>query len=84
MMPAMMPAESWSPASEGPIGLDRGSFVERDRQGAVLQAGGQALGGRLGEVAADLRLAVGDRCRSWSGAEITWPSRTIANCCWVP
>ena len=67
----------------GTDGLDRGVLLERDRQGAVAQAGGQALGGRLVEVAADLRLAVG-MMPSIVGAEMTSPSRTIANCFWVP
>ncbi len=59
-MPAVMPALSWSPASEGPISSLDGSGVEGDRQGAELQAGGQRRGALLVEVAGDLRAAVGD------------------------
>ena len=43
----------------GADGLDRG-LLERDRERAVAQAGGQRGRRGLGEVAADLRVAVGD------------------------
>ena len=61
------------------MGLD-GGVLEGDRQRAELQAGGQALGRGLGEVAADLGLAVGDQRRPSWAPRCTWPSSTIANC----
>src|SRR6478736_1785599 len=82
-MPAQMPAESWLPASDGPIVSFFGSFSK---------ATGSAPNFRLvasSRASASLKLPVmlarpSVITASMVGAEITVPSRTIANCCWVP
>src|SRR5690242_419540 len=78
-MPAVMPAFSWSPASEGPIVW----MVVFDLSKLIGRAPYFRLVARL--LASDsLKLPVicevpSEMTDSKKGAEITWPSRTIAN-----
>ena len=85
-MPAVMPAWSWSPAERGTDHLDgdrRSSKVIG--RAPYLRLVARVLALALGEVAADLRRAVGDDRLEVGGVEITWPSSTIANCLlWSP
>ena len=80
-MPAMMPAESWLPASDGPtVSTWRLSSSNAIGSAPYFRLVARLVRLGLGEVAADLGAAVGDQPRSSSAQEITWPSRTIANC----
>ena len=83
-MPAMMPAVSWSPASEGPMVSTVGSVSNDSGSAPYLQAVGQALGATAW-VKLPLIWAWPSGIRPFMvGAEITWPSSTIANCFSVP